>query len=99
MIKVESLPYWEAKPFLDRAKARRPPRTLPEAMRDVSVSTAAWDRVARREAIYSTLEARFEGELAIITSGALKAEAIRACDDAIRQLNLALAYRAREDGK
>ena len=29
--------------------------------------------------------------------GGHKAEAIRATDDAIRQLNLALAYRARED--
>jgi hypothetical protein len=31
--------------------------------------------------------------------GGHKAEAIRATDDAIRQLNFALAYRAREDRK
>lgn len=29
--------------------------------------------------------------------GGHKAEAIRACDDAIRQLNLALAYRGKQD--
>jgi hypothetical protein len=29
--------------------------------------------------------------------GGHKAEAVRACDDAIRQLNLALAYRAKKD--
>jgi hypothetical protein len=29
--------------------------------------------------------------------GGHKAEAVRACDDAIRQLNLALAYRAKQD--
>jgi hypothetical protein len=29
--------------------------------------------------------------------GGHKADAIRACDDAIRQLNLALAYRAKQD--
>lgn len=29
--------------------------------------------------------------------GGHKAEAIRACDDAIRQLNLAMAYRAKQD--
>jgi hypothetical protein len=29
--------------------------------------------------------------------GGHKADAVRACDDAIRQLNLALAYRAKQD--
>lgn len=29
--------------------------------------------------------------------GGHKADAVRACDDAIRQLNLALAYRGRQD--
>ena len=52
-------------------------------------------RIAR--AIEALRDARAYMQEAPHDFGGHKAAAIRACDDAIRQLNLALAYRARED--
>jgi hypothetical protein len=52
-------------------------------------------RIAR--AIEAIRDARAYMEAAPHDFGGHKAEAIRASDEAIRQLNLALAYRGRED--
>ena len=52
-------------------------------------------RIAR--AIAALRDAREYMEHAPHDFGGHKADAIRACDDAIRQLNFALAYRGRED--
>ena len=52
-------------------------------------------RIAK--AIIALTEARAYMEAAPHDFGGHKAEAIRASDEAIRQLNLALAYRARQD--
>jgi hypothetical protein len=52
-------------------------------------------RIAR--AIEALRDARAYMQEAPHDFGGHKAEAIRATDDAIRQLNFALAYRARED--
>jgi len=52
-------------------------------------------RIAK--AIFALKEARAYMEAAPHDFGGHKAEAIRASDEAIRQLNLALAYRARQD--
>jgi hypothetical protein len=52
-------------------------------------------RIAR--AIEALRDARSYMEEAPHDFGGHKAEAIRACDNALRQLNLALAYRGRED--
>ncbi|HEV3333305.1 MAG TPA: hypothetical protein VG096_20095 [Bryobacteraceae bacterium] len=52
-------------------------------------------RIAR--AIEAIRDARAYMEAAPHDFGGHKAEAIRASDEAIRQLNFALAYRARED--
>ena len=52
-------------------------------------------RIAR--AIEALRDARTYMEEAPHDFGGHKAEAIRACDNALRQLNLALAYRGRED--
>ena len=49
------------------------------------------------KAIIALKEARAYMEAAPHDFGGHKAEAIRASDEAIRQLNLALAYRARQD--
>ena len=54
-------------------------------------------RIAK--AIEALKDARAYMEAAPHDFGGHKAEAIRATDDAIRQLNLALQYRAREDRK
>ena len=54
-------------------------------------------RIAK--AIEALKDARAYMEAAPHDFGGHKAEAIRATDDAIKQLNLALAYRAREDRK
>jgi hypothetical protein len=50
-------------------------------------------------AIAAIKDARAYMEAAPHDFGGHKAAAIRASDDAIRQLNLALAYRARQDGR
>ena len=52
-------------------------------------------RIAR--AIEALRDARAYMQEAPHDFGGHKAGAIRACDDAIRQLNLALAYRGRQD--
>lgn len=52
-------------------------------------------RIAR--AIEALRDARAYMQEAPHDFGGHKAAAIRACDDAIRQLNFALAYRGRED--
>jgi hypothetical protein len=52
-------------------------------------------RIAR--AIEALRDARAYMQEAPHDFGGHKAEAIRACDNALRQLNLALAYRGRED--
>jgi hypothetical protein len=52
-------------------------------------------RIAK--AIEALRDARAYMEEAPHDFGGHKADAMRACDNAIRQLNLALAYRARED--
>jgi hypothetical protein len=54
-------------------------------------------RIAK--AIEALKDARAYMEAAPHDFGGHKAEAIRATDDAIKQLNLALAYRAKEDRK
>jgi hypothetical protein len=54
-------------------------------------------RIAK--AIEALKDARAYMQAAPHDFGGHKAEAIRATDDAIRQLNLALAYRAGADGK
>jgi hypothetical protein len=54
-------------------------------------------RIAK--AIEALKDARAYMEAAPHDFGGHKAEAIRATDDAIRQLNLALQYRAKEDRK
>jgi hypothetical protein len=54
-------------------------------------------RIAK--AIEALKDARVYMQAAPHDFGGHKAEAIRATDDAIKQLNLALAYRAREDKK
>ncbi len=48
-------------------------------------------------AIRAIKDARAYMEAAPHDFGGHKVDAIRACDEAIRQLNLALAYRARQD--
>ena len=54
-------------------------------------------RIAK--AIEALKDARAYMQAAPHDFGGHKAEAIRATDDAIKQLNLALAYRAKEDRK
>ena len=65
---------------------------------EASLQTAEhvdFDRIAK--AIEALRDARAYMEAAPHDFGGHKAEAIRATDDAIKQLNQALAYRARED--
>ena len=74
----------------------------------VVLSAGTWTLMAQNEramhprlaaAIAAIKDARAYLQAAPHDFGGHKAEAIRACDDAVHQLNLALAYRAREDRK
>jgi len=72
----------------------------------VVLSAGTWTLLAQNEramhpriaaAITALKDARAYMQAAPHDFGGHKAEAIRATDEAIRQLNFALAYRARED--
>ena len=74
----------------------------------VVLSAGTWTLLAQNEramhpriaaAITALKDARAYMAAAPHDFGGHKAEAIRATDDAIRQLNFALAYRGREDRK
>jgi hypothetical protein len=74
----------------------------------VVLTAGSWNLLAQNEramhprlaaAITALKDARAYLEAAPHDFGGHKAAAIRATDDAIKQLNLALAYRGREDRK
>jgi hypothetical protein len=74
----------------------------------VVLTAGAWTLMAQNEramhpriaaAIAAMKDARAYMQAAPHDFGGHKADAIRATDEAIRQLNFALAYRARQDGR